>query len=128
MNSPFDASPEDLVQLRISVEDWLDRSRSAVLSFLRQDGKGSFLLKSSENYGDEKKYKLHPTATARSYLALAAADRWRTDQSVKPPVWINNFRNLIDNSPFKIKDGNIIDVVSKKKNQRKMHQRIIAIF
>ncbi len=114
MNSPFDASPEDLEQLRVSVDDWLKKSRDAILSFQREDGKGSFLLKSSEKSGDKEKYKLHPTATARSYLALTVADRWRADQSVKPPGWSNNFENLINNSPFKIKNRNIIDVVSKK--------------
>lgn len=115
MNSPFDASPEDLEQLRISVGDWLDYSRKAVLSFRREDGRGSFLLDNvsddGEKNGGEREYKLHPTGTARSYLALATADRWRTDQSVKPPEWTNNIENLIDNHPFKIKKRKISDVV-----------------
>ena len=113
MNSPFDASPEDLVQLRISVKDWLERSRDAILSFQREDGSGSFLLVSGKKSGDVPGYKLHPTATARSYLALAEADRWLTDRSDDPPRWKSNLDAFIGRSRFEIGMSEILDTESK---------------
>ena len=110
MNSPLDASPEDLVQLRISVQDWLDRSRDAILSFQREDG--TFWLQNGKKTNDEQEYRMHPTATARSYLALTAADRWLTDRSVKPPGWTNDFCNFIGNQPFAIEMDEIVDTKS----------------
>ncbi len=75
MSSPFDDTPESLVQLRTTVRDWVKKSREAVLSFRRDNG--SF-------WRDTKQYRkdkgnpgenLSPTVTARSYTALVAADR-----------------------------------------------------
>ncbi|MCH7916333.1 MAG: hypothetical protein IH856_25400, partial [Deltaproteobacteria bacterium] len=124
MNSPFDASPEDLDQLRISVQDWMKKSRCAVLSFQRKDRKGSFWLDSRDVRPVRGEYRLHPTATARSYLALAAADRWRADRSVKPPGWKNDLRKFVDKPHFrgkplfKIERGKIVDTVSSKKRNK----------
>ena len=37
MSSPFDDSPEDLVRLRTTVKDWLEKSQIALETFYRDD-------------------------------------------------------------------------------------------
>jgi hypothetical protein len=64
---PFAASPEDLHELRATVEEWLSKARSAVWSFKRDDG--SF-QKDSDPFDH-----LSITTTARCYMGLAYAER-----------------------------------------------------
>ena len=91
MDTPVHVSPEELVELRESVKLWQERAQGSLIGFARQDG--SFLL-DSNHISQDGKYRLHPTATARSYLGLAAADRWTRNGSLVPPEWVNKFHHL----------------------------------
>ena len=62
-------TPEELHDLRRTVEDWLERARDAVWSFESSRGSGSFKRDSS------KSNRSSLTTTARCYMALANAER-----------------------------------------------------
>lgn len=123
-NDPFTASPESLVQLRESVEDWLGRARDSLLTFLRDEDScgeriGSFWLDNrhdkptTSNTGNAKpKRRLHPTCTARAYVALVAADRWLGKDDVAAPDWPAKFATLCSS-------GTLFDLDPPKEGESK---------
>ena len=98
MSSPFDDTPESLVELRTTVMDWVKKSRKAVLSFKRDDG--SF-WRDTKQYVEEKGdpgESLSPTVTARSYTALVAADRCLGGISIgEDDNWKERFADFVKN-------------------------------
>ena len=89
MSSPFDDTPESLVELRTTVMDWVKKSREAVLSFQRDDG--SF-------WRDTKQYKVdfpgpairtimlrHPFRTVKGIYKVAVYITRDTDRPVRVP-------------------------------------------
>lgn len=91
MEEPLDTTPEELVELRESVEKWQKTARDSLLGFARSDG--SFVL-DSNHISEDSLYRLHPTATARSYSGLAAVDRWTRSSSLELPDWVSKFKHL----------------------------------
>ncbi len=123
MSSPFDDTPESLVELRTTVMDWVKKSREAVLSFQRDDG--SF-------WRDTKQYRkdkgnlgksLSPTVTARSYTALVAVDRCLGGiRNGGDDDWTNRFAKFVRRKRFGIVGRRIKNLDSitdpKRKSER----------
>ena len=95
MPSAFTDTPEELVALRTSVEDWLEKATKAVWSFQRPDG----LFWRDTSQFEQEKRSTSLTSTVRSYVALAYANRHPCErQSVALEKWIDSFKKFAANS------------------------------
>lgn len=88
-------SVQDLVLLRITVENWAEEAADAVSGFAKDDG--SF-RKDSKSVGvEEEKAAPHITTSARAYIALLYADRLRdTSKGKLAPSWSDSFQKLAE--------------------------------
>ena len=77
---PFSSSPEDLHELRATVEDWLNKARQAVWSF-EDETTGCFRKDSSQPPSASI------TTTARCYMGLAYAERQRGKEKEDSKDW-----------------------------------------
>ena len=122
MSDPFSTAPEALFDLRESVDSWLNTAQSALLTFSRHDG--AFSLDSNPNLAKEK-YRLHPTASARSYVGLMSVDRWSDSTSRRPPDWVEKFRTFCDSKP-KFDLEKWIDVLTEESKHKSLNNFDIA--
>lgn len=87
-------NPEDLHQLRTSVEDWLEKARDAVWSFKREDGS----FQSDSKKSDHSSI----TTTARCYMALAYTERQLGKESERDkPEWRKTLASYMQDLPMK---------------------------
>lgn len=113
MPTSFTDTPEELVALRTSVEDWLEKATNAVWSFHRDDG--LFWRDTVQFNSGQDTSSL--TTTARSYMALACANRCsRGRKPFAPKEWPERFSKLIEKERLdRDKTGKIIDLKTKGK-------------
>ncbi len=117
MSTPFDDSPEDLVALRATVEEWLEKAMEAVWSFHHRDG--SF-WRDTRQPDEKKKGPSSLTASARAHMAMAYAGRYK-EEALKEYLsdWIEGFKTFISddrlvcNGSDKLKDSKNKDKENK---------------
>lgn len=96
---------EDLAQLRLTIETWVERAAEAVLDFRRPDG--SFWTNSKAANKGPPSSPAHITTTARCYIALQYAHRalGKIEKREKESKgWVESFSQFVgqpsDNQPL----------------------------
>lgn len=105
-------TPEQLHELRNSVESWLKKAREAVWTFQNEGGalKGTFLRASDMKDNNH----LSSTTTARCYMSLLYADRQiGSSKSSNISKWYKSLEECFNTIKFEIKDGEIVESIKK---------------